>query len=67
MMYKAILSLCLLHVEQGLSSEEQLNHFQKLSRVIYILSNYYDVKFESYKKFLMKAIKWICLFIATLL
>lgn len=50
MMYKAILSLCLLHVEQGLSSEEQLNHFRKLSRVMYILSNYCDVKFESYKK-----------------
>lgn len=50
MMYKAILSLCLLHVEQGLSSEEQLNHFRELSRVMYILSNYCDVKFESYKK-----------------
>ena len=49
-MYKVILSLCLLHVEQGLSSEEQLNHFRKLSRVMYILSNYCDVKFESYKK-----------------
>lgn len=35
MMYKAILSLCLLHVEQGLSSEEQLNHFRELERITY--------------------------------
>ena len=49
-MYKAILSLCLLYIEQGLSSEEQLNHFYELSRVIVILNNYCAIKFDSYKK-----------------
>lgn len=49
-MYKVILSLCLLHVDQGISFEEQVEHFDKLSKIMYLLDRYCNVSFQHYEK-----------------
>ncbi|MCI9355855.1 hypothetical protein [Thomasclavelia cocleata] len=50
MMYKAVLSPCLLNFEGEFIYEEQSKHYKELERIIYILSKYCNVKFEFYKK-----------------
>lgn len=49
-MYKAILSLCLLVPKEGSSPQEELAHYLELSKVMSILLDYCDVRFDYYIK-----------------
>ncbi len=49
-MHKAILSPCLLKPKEGSSSQEEMVHYLELSKVMSILEDFCDVRFEYYKK-----------------
>lgn len=49
-MNKAILSPCILKPKEGSTPQEEMTHYLELSKVMTILENYCDVKFEYYKK-----------------
>lgn len=49
-MYKVILSPCLLKPKEGSTSQEEMAHYLEVSKVMSILENYCEVRFEYYKK-----------------